>query len=351
MSDTILSGDVTIYYQDENRQKRLKWSGSATGTRTANALYSALQDWFDETGQMDDGVPMSAQTPVEYTVGIIDSGDLDPWYISYEMMQHITGGAIRTNGWTHVDSSAVGIIVVPVVRSGSTIVAADEGYDVTGATTGLGTLLEVIDIGATNNYLVIRPDDNTAAKQFTTNAQTITSSRGAYTASQAGTVSNTGEQVWANLYSIGTIESKTHVYVYQGSVATDVGRKRIVSISDQTKDWWGDGHIDMCLPIKDYTSATLSTIDGGYATVFARKPNTLYDSFEVSTSLTSGGRNPIPLSTAPDLDNTTGYKSITMTTQGGVQADWVVGDEITGTTSTARGVITKITGVLILQVW
>ena len=53
---TILGGDVTIEYLDANRQKRMYWSGSASGTRTVNELYSAIQDEFDEVGQMDDGL-------------------------------------------------------------------------------------------------------------------------------------------------------------------------------------------------------------------------------------------------------------------------------------------------------
>ena len=54
------------------------WTGSVGETYTLNEVYSALADLFDETGQMDDGSVMSAETPVEYTIGIIDSGDLDP---------------------------------------------------------------------------------------------------------------------------------------------------------------------------------------------------------------------------------------------------------------------------------
>jgi hypothetical protein len=65
MSSSILGGDFTVYYEAENRQKRVVWSGSASGTRTVNELYSALQDLFDELSQMDDGTPMSAQTPSE----------------------------------------------------------------------------------------------------------------------------------------------------------------------------------------------------------------------------------------------------------------------------------------------
>lgn len=336
MSDTILGGDFTIYYLDDNRRKQIEWTGGANPPRTVNALYSALQDFFDEQSQMDDGIPMSAQTPVEYTIGIIDSGDLDPWYISYKSMEHLKGGAIRTNGWTHVDTSAVGIIIVPVTSNN--IVAGDVGLDISGATTGAGTLLEVIEAGATD-YLVIRPNTNGASDQFTTAAQTITCN--AHTASQSGAVSNTGEQIWANLYSLGTIETDSHVYVYQGPVNTDAGRVRVVSITDSTKDWWTDGHIDMLLPIKDYKTATLSVIDGGYGTVYARRGNTLYDSYEVAASTTSGGRNPIPLSCGPDLDNTTGYRSITLS---GASGNWGQGDEIIGGTSGARGIITLVSG-------
>jgi len=333
MSDTILGGDFTLYYLDENRQKRIKWTGSATGTRTANELYSALQDLFDESLQMDDGVPMSAQTPVEYTIGQIDAGDLNPWYISYDAMEHITGGAIKTAGWTHADGSAVGIVTVPVTSNN--ITTAKIGLDISGATTGNGTLLDIIE-GGTTDYLVIRADTNAAGDNFTTDTQVITCD--ALTATQSGAVANTGEQIWANLYSIGTIEADTHLYVYQGLVS-DATRARVKSITDSTQDWWSDGHIDRCFFIKDYTTASFDTIDGGYLSVFARKYSNLYDNFEVSTSTTSGGRNPIPLATSPDLDNTTGYKSITFTASSG---NWSVGDEMTGDTSNARSIITKI---------
>src|SRR3990172_4842643 len=165
MSDTILNGDITVYYLDENRRKQLVWTGSVGETYTLNEVYSALADLFDETGQMDDGSVMSAETPVEYTIGIIDSGDNDPWYVTYECMEHITGGALRTSSWARVTSSNTGIVVVPVTSS--TIIDADVGDTVSGATTGSGTLLEVIDDGGGDpNYLVIRPDDNTAPSDF-----------------------------------------------------------------------------------------------------------------------------------------------------------------------------------------
>jgi len=282
---------------------------------------------------------MSAQTPVEYTIGAIDAGDNNPWYISFRTMEHLTGGALQTSGWTHSDGSSIGIIVVPVTHSGSTIVQGDVGNDISGATTGAGTLLEVISTGATNDYLVIRPDSSAASDNFTTDSQTITCN--SHTATQAQAGSNTGEMIWANLYSLGTIETDTHIYLYQGAIGDDE-RTRVYSIIDNTQDWWSDGHIDICVPIKDYTTSSFDVVDGGYITVLARKYTTLYDSYEVACSTTSGGRNPIPLATSTDLDNPTGYKSITTTAVS--TDDFSVGDEIEGGTSGARAIITKIEG-------
>lgn len=336
MSATILGGDITVYFLDENRQKRLEWTGTATGTRTMNEVYSAMADLLDEPTTGDDATCMTAETPVEYTIGIIDANDKDPWYIAYECVQHTTGGALKTSGWTHTDGSAVGIIVVPVTSN--TITTAEHGLAISGATTGNGTLLEVIEQGTTD-YLVIRPDTNAAGDNFTTDLQVITSN--ALTASQSGAASNTGEQIWANMYNVTPIDSDTHVYMYQGLVS-DATRARIADINDGTQDWWAESAFDRNIFINDYQSATFATIDAGYITVFARKGNTLYDSFEVLTSLTSGGRNPVPLSASADSNNTTGYQSITTTAVG--TDDFTVGDEIQGDTSGARGILTLIAG-------
>jgi hypothetical protein len=171
MSTTILGGDVTVYFLDENRQQRIRWSGAASGTRTANEVYSALEDLMDEALQSDDGSVMSAETPVEYTIGKIDAGEVEPWYISLDMIEHLTGGALKTSGWTRVTGSNSGIIVVPVTAN--TIDPGDEGLSISGATTGNGTLLEVIEDGATD-YLIIRPASSAAGDSFTTDSQTIT---------------------------------------------------------------------------------------------------------------------------------------------------------------------------------
>src|SRR3990167_9751643 len=112
MADTILSGRWVVYYEAENRQKRIWRDTTVTPTTldSVNALYSALQNHFDELTQMDDGVPMSAQTPTEYTIGIIDAGDKDPWFIDRVTVQHLTGGALKTASWARVTTTNTGIL-------------------------------------------------------------------------------------------------------------------------------------------------------------------------------------------------------------------------------------------------
>jgi hypothetical protein len=332
---TILSGDIGVNYFANNRQKLLYWIGGTNTSYTMNEVYSAMATLLDETGTIDDGTAFSAETPVEYTIGKIDSGDTEPWYITYDLMEHITGGALRTSGWTRVTDTNTGIICVPVDPGGA-IVAADAGNDITGATTGAGTLLEFIDTGGTWDYCIIRPDGSASSNDFVTVDQNLTCN--GHVAVQWDTAgSTTGEQIWANLYSLGTIDPNVHMYVYQGAVATDGDRVRVYSWNDATQDWYGNGHIDICVAQNDMTQTTWTVIDDGYMSVFARKGGDYYANFEVATSTTAGGRNPIPINSATDPDQGTGTSIIATT--GGWTGVYVNGEIITGNSTGARGIV------------
>ena len=191
----MIQDDFTINYGT----KRVSHTAGTT-VYTANALYSWLQDTFDELGQMDDPVPMSAQTPTAYS-----------WI----------------NGWAF---------------------NSDTDY----------------------NYI------NGGAINDTTN-----------------------NDLWANIYTLGTIEAGTQTYVEQdGNVLTS---------------WWGTGHIDVLIKVQD--NGTL--IDSGNITVLARELGNAYDYFPID--LSAGGRNAVPLATANDLNNQTAsgtiatYNDVTIT--------------------------------------
>jgi hypothetical protein len=149
-------------------------------------MYSFLQDTFDELSTLDDDVPMSAQTPVEYTL---------------------------INGWAF-DS--------------------DSDY-------------EYLKGGAIND--------------------------------------TTNDDLWANIYTLGTIVAGSQVYIIQNG--------------SEITPWWSTDHIDVLIKVK----ASGSEIDDGIITVFIRDTGATFDNFEID--LTAGGRNAVPLATANDINNQT----------------------------------------------
>lgn len=472
MADTILSGRWVVYYEAENRQKRITRDTSVTPTVTdsVNALYSALQNHFDELTQMDDGVPMSAQTPTEYTIGIIDAGDKDPWFIDRTSVEYLTGGALKTASWDRVDGTNTGIVRL-AYTIGTDFDTTDIGRDIRDETDlDLGTLLDFNTTGSTK-YAWIRPDTNAAGNSFdstagthnlliqqdeisqvwqvvaagptyvdetadaneaTANDWTIfpagaaadyaaigysqkfkkltvnvgTAGTGTYTVTWeywngawtalsgvsdgttsfktsgtndvtftvpsdwattslngsqplyyiralkdtgtvtlaplgteawiggTGSVTQTavaafsgGESLWANIYSIGTLESDTHIYINQNA-ANLVAYKA-------TTDWWGDGHIDILVNVKELGTET----DEGVIKVFARQYSKTYSYYSVD--LTTGGRNPLPLQTGNDLDNQTGYWQIVGS---GATGTFVAGETISKSGTDKKGKITAVTG-------
>lgn len=213
MADTILSGRWIIHYEADNRQKRLERDSSVTPTTidTANQLYSALQNHFDELTQMDDGVPVSAQTPTEYTIGIIDAGDKDPWFIDRTSVEYLQGGAIKTASWKRNPlvgdgTGTIGIVQIKYTAT-TNLDATDIGRDILMTTDGdRGTILDFNDTGAAK-LMWIRPDSNAAANSFDNSA----TNGGAFTIPD-----DSLGQVWQVLTSGPT-------YVDQTTDANDAG--------------------------------------------------------------------------------------------------------------------------------
>lgn len=184
-------------WQYDTATKKIKHN-TGTARITVNALYSEVMDEFDNSGQMDDTVPMSAQTPTEYTL---------------------------INGWTF-DSDA--------------------------------------DLG----YL--------------------------YGGSVVVQKATTDRDVWANFYTLGTIEADGVVYWFQNGAAV------------AAHPGYTAGHIDQL--IKVVAAGTNVSTDGTALAVRAYIRNNasanadLYDHFTAVASAT-GGRNPVPLASAPDTND------------------------------------------------
>ena len=337
MSSTILGGKFTVYYEDENRRKQIRWTGTAVKSDVQKMIdvYDSTEDLMTIATQSNDGLIFSAETPGEYTIGKIDAGEIEPWFIDMKSMEHIvgdyanfTGCALKTSGWTRTVGTNAGIVCVPVT-SGGAIVIGDIGLDITHADADAGTLLDVIVTGGATDYLWIRPDSSAAANNFDSTSGNLTCNAHISAQNAAAT---TGEMVWGNVYTQGAIVPDTHIFILQDGV-------KVTSSDATAEDWWTDGHIDRNLPIKDYTTAGFPTIDEGYLTVKADQYGSKYTYAIIRMNTTTGGNVSAGLSSGADGTNTTGYASITIS---GGSGNWTVGDEIQGDTSGARGIITQI---------
>ena len=310
-----IGDDFTVDYTD----KKVTHT-SGTTVYTANALYSWLMDTFDELTQLDDQVPMSAQTPSAYTL-------VNGWYMDDDSMKYLKEGAIETDGWNNV------VLILNLASGGYTnCVAGDVGKVVTDDASDVGELL------AYDNTLRkwwIR-DTNTHGAISTGSTMDIPTGAGAGTADGG---SATGENLYANVYTLGTIESapSPQIYIFQDGAA-------IAEWSDLTN--WDRGHLDVLIKVKEAGTE----IDGAVITVFARQAGDLFDNFEID--LTAGGRNAVPLSTSNDLNDTTGSHYLLYDAESSPFVN--VGDIITGGTSTATAELVAVTdwgttGILTLR--
>jgi hypothetical protein len=264
---------------------------------TAVSLYSAIQDEFDEPGQMDDQVPMSAQTPTEFSI-------INQWFIDDTSIQFLNGGALQTVGWLVSTTRNIIQIEYDASSPGSVFTSADIGKVITGGTTGdTGTILAYDERVTSGDAGVvwIRPTDPSATGDLFDNGTETYTVASSSAAGSFVTVSRDGESVWGNIFTLGTLESNTDIYVaqeddFQGGAATPV----LTKISA----WWTTGQIDVLIKVQEAGSL----IDSGDLIVYARQYSKLYDHFNITVT---GGRNAVPLATGDDLNNTAGYRRLT----------------------------------------
>jgi hypothetical protein len=111
------------------------------------------------------------------------------------------------------------------------------------------------------------------------------------------------------------VSNNTDLFFYQDG-------ERVVS-SDYNittpLQWWGSGQLDILLQVRELGTLT----DRGYVKVLARRGQSSYDFFQ--SDLSSGGRQPLPLSAATDLNDADGFRQMVFTDSAG---NWNVGDRI-----------------------
>lgn len=325
MSSVILT-NWTVYYADDAGagagMKQIKWTGT-TGTTTVRALYTALMDLFDNSSQNDaiDSIPVKAVTPTLYQIGSFDAGDVRPWFIDPESIKHLTGGGINSVKWARTGGGTGDAGILKITRSGTNIVPGDIGAAINNGT-ATGWLLHVDSTDST--HLWIRPTSNSATHDWSASSGTITCNGHNDTQTAAAT---SGEMIWSNMYTLGTIQANTTIYIAQNNAVI-----ANAELSGSGR-WWSAGHLDTLI----LTTNQGTLIDRGLLTFYARQYSKRYSYYVADAS--DGGRIPVPLATSDDPNNKTGYRQMVLSTTNDAFA---VGDLIQDDSdSTIQGVVTR----------
>jgi len=292
---SLLSGDFEILFDDEtvggNAVAGLKLvrraSGAGSTVYTTNALYTAIADAADDFQAMGFENPMLPVTPNAYTME-------NDYFIPRSSTEFLKEGAIEAIWGTNVRS------ILYTVGGGTDFAVGDIGRQVTGGTTtDTGTLLdfEVLPDGTLLAW--IRPDDP-ATDTFDNAAETLTcTGDGGVGNTTSAAISTAGTSLYSSIQAIGSVPTATEVYVVQERF----------KMTDSTGgfQWWVTdanvslGIIDILIRVKRDSV----DIAAGDVEVFARRYTSLYDNFRLNVS--AGGRSALPLASAPDINNTTGY--------------------------------------------
>lgn len=341
---SILGGDFEILFDDEKNQNGgtnavagmrtvRRASGASETVYTTNALYSAVADAADEFVAMGFRNPMLPVTPNAYTME-------NQYFIPRSSTQYLKEGAITADWALTGTVEGDGVIKVNYVDSIS-FVSGDIGRQVTQATTlHTGTLLD-FDVDQDGTLAAwIRPDDP-ATDTFSGTGSISVTGDGGTGASTSSTAGVNGEHIFSAIQAIGSVPTATEVYLIQD-------RNKVASW-DNSFQWWATdtaaslGIISILIQVKD--SGTL--IADGDVEVFARRYTALYDNFRLNVG--GGGFSALPLASAPDINNTTGYRTFTGNTATG-SGTFTVGNGIydlaagSFANATKKGVITAVSG-------
>ena len=326
---SILNGDFEILFEDETTSpntgvgmKMVRRTATASATKyTTNALYSAVADAADDFQAMGFENPMLPVTLNAYTME-------NDYFIPRSSTEWLEEGAIEADWNLNIRSFIYTVTTTDFVTD-------DIGRAITDGT-NTGTLLdfEVLPDGTLLAW--VRPEVPATDTWQLTTTVTVTGGTGSVTQSA---VSTTGTSLYSSIQAIGAVPTATEVYLIQE-------RQKMTDYQGNFQWWETDpnvslGIIDILIRVK---RDSIEIADGDVE-IFARRYTSLYDQFRLNVA--AGGRSALPLASAPDINNTTGYRVMTPTgvtgtyTVGNIIYD-VIGSPASLANATVKGVITAV---------
>lgn len=336
---SLLGGTWEYQFEDETV------GSGVTGTRmfvyisgaviTTNALYSDAAATLDEFTAMGFKNPILPVTPNEYTLE-------NKAFISRTSKEFLKEGTIKAD-YSLVGSagndSGRGVLKVGYTDD-TPLDSGDIGRQVSQATTlDTGTLLDFDTDPDGSLVMWVRPDDSTPGTGDIFDGTGIITVVGGVGVTATSVAGISGQTDHVAIQAIGSVPAATDVYAIQDRI-------KLTDAATNTFQWWTTDP-DVSLGIISILVTTRDSgvqIASGDIEVFAHKYGSLYDNFRLNVA--AGGFSALPLASAPDINNTTGYR--TTGTLSGITGTATVGNGIyvggTWATATAKGVITETNG-------
>ena len=341
---SLLGGDFEILFDDETvgddavagmRMVR-RASGASTTVYTSNQLYSAIADEADAFQAMGFRNPMLPTTPNAYTME-------NKYFMPRSTTEFLKEGTF-TCDWTNVilpDTNGNGVIRKPYTIV-TDFVAGDIGKQVVASVSGdTGTLLDFEVEPDGTNIAWIRPDDSSPggdAFDDTTGTISCTGDTPAGTGSNTPDAGETdGITKYTAIQAIGSVATASEVYVVQDRI-------KLANAADSAgfQFWTTNPAVSLgIISVLIRTRTQGVDIADEDLEVFARRYTSLFDNFRLNVA--AGGFSALPLASAPDINNTTGYWAGVW--QSGTGTAMLVGDVLDNTTGGKEGGAYVVTAV------
>ena len=341
---SLLGGDWEYQFEDETTTTTF---ATQTGTRmlryvsgpvrSSNEVYSAVAEAADDFQAMGFKNPMLPVTPNAYTME-------NQAFISRASSEWLKEGTITAN-WnlagTAGDTAGHGVLRVPY-SGGTNFVTGDIGRRITDGT-DFGTLLD-FEVEPDGTLVAwIRPENATptTGDVFDTPGSLTVVADGGTGASTTHTAATNGFSRYTAIQAIGSVPTATEVYIVQDRI-------KLANSADSAgfQFWATDPTVSLGIVsvlIRTHNAAAgVTNVDGiadSDLEVFSRRYTSLYDNFRLNVA--AGGFSALPLASAPDINNTTGYRAAAW--NAGTGTAMLVGDILTNTTQTgAFAVVTAV---------
>ena len=336
----LLGGDFEILFDDETvganavagmRMIR-RAAGASTTVYTSLQLYSAVADEADAFQAMGFRNPMLPTTPNAFTLE-------NKYFIPRSSTEYLKEGTLTCDWTTSVlpDTNGNAVIRKPYTDT-TPFVSGDIGRQVTASASGdTGTLLDFEEEPDGTLILWIRPDvSGTDVFTDTTGTISVTGDTGTGSGTPITGETN-GVTKYTAIQAIGSVPTATEVYVVQNRI-------KLANAADYTgfQFWATDPTLSLgIISVLIRTRTQGVDIADEDLEVFARRYTSLYDNFRLNVS--GGGFSALPLASAPDINNTTGYWAGVW--QSGTGTAMLVGDVLDNTTGGKEGGAYVVTAV------